>query len=98
MARQRKQARTKTVTTFDIIKDPAFRTGAMDAALGRPFDELRKLGDQWNYERGRLFAVTLRAEGVKSLPPLPQRGDKDPQRFLDALSTTNRLFREGVLL
>jgi hypothetical protein len=51
----REQADTMPVTVREIVTSPEFRAGVDEVRAGRPpaFDAW----DDWNYERGRAFAV-----------------------------------------
>jgi hypothetical protein len=53
VGRVRKQASTRRVTTLSILSDAEFRRGFEEARLGKPFDPNN---NDWDYERGRLFA------------------------------------------
>jgi len=44
---------TKSTTALAIMRSPGFKLGFQDARNGVPFDWLN---NDWNYERGRMFA------------------------------------------
>jgi len=54
------QVRTAAVTIERIMRDPAFELGAVDVRAGLPFRRGYDRWDtntQWNYERGRAWAL-----------------------------------------
>lgn len=64
----------KAVTLYSIFISPAFRRGYKSVFAGDTFDPPLFTNDAWNYERGRLFATVLKAEGVGVLPiEVPKR-------------------------
>ena len=56
-----KQVTTRRVTIVSILRAKAFVTGFSDARKGVAFDpdKYRSTKDQWDYERGRLLALTF---------------------------------------
>jgi len=50
----RKQASTRRATASSVLRDPSFSRGVEDRRAGRPpmFER-----DDWEYERGRLWAT-----------------------------------------
>lgn len=56
-----KQVQTKNTTCRAIIRTKAFVTGFNEVRSGKPFnyDAYRDANDQWNYERGRQFALVF---------------------------------------
>jgi hypothetical protein len=60
-----------------VVRDPQFRSGYRDYLAGRPpprffyDDTLKRAEDTWGYERGRLVAAWLLANGQRP-PPLKE--------------------------
>ncbi|CAB4156594.1 hypothetical protein UFOVP1417_10 [uncultured Caudovirales phage] len=54
-----RQVQTKNTTTTAVIRSRAFVLGFNEVKTGRPlnYDAFRDANDQWNYERGRQFAL-----------------------------------------
>ena len=54
-----RQVQTKNTTTSAVIRSRAFVLGFNEVKTGRPlnYDAFRDANDQWNYERGRQFAL-----------------------------------------
>lgn len=59
-----KQVQTKNTTCRAIIRTKAFVTGFNEVRSGKPFnyDAYRDSNDQWNYERGRQFALIFKGK------------------------------------
>lgn len=59
MGERPQQCETVAVSTVFVMRSRAFREGWEDARAGRPFrvDDF-VIDSQWDYERGRLFAVS----------------------------------------
>lgn len=60
-----RQVHTKVVSSSQALKSRAFGEGFRDAKSGKPFNYDKYIGhtdDQWNYERGRLFAQVYDGE------------------------------------
>lgn len=60
MAHKIQQITTRTHSIEWLCKSKHFARGIFDAALGEPFDksyDLWTTEQQWNYERGRIFAI-----------------------------------------
>jgi hypothetical protein len=54
------QVETRATTAAEIMRDPAFAIGAADLRAGLPFRpqyERWAPNTQWNYERGRAWAL-----------------------------------------
>lgn len=59
------QVTTKAVTSSTVLNSKAFGEGFREAKLGKPFNSdkyVGKVNEQWNYERGRLFAQVYDGE------------------------------------
>jgi hypothetical protein len=54
-----RQVQTKNTTTTAVIRSAAFVRGFNEVRKGKPlsYDSYRDANDQWNYERGRQFAL-----------------------------------------
>ena len=54
-----RQVQTKQTTTASVIRSSAFVKGFAEVKKGKPlnYDAYRDANDQWNYERGRQFAL-----------------------------------------
>lgn len=54
-----RQVKTANTTCKAVIRSKAFVTGFNEVRIGKPFnyDAFRDANDQWNYERGRQFAM-----------------------------------------
>ena len=54
-----RQVQTKNTTTTAVIRSAAFVRGFNEVRKGKPldYDAFRDVNDQWNYERGRQFAL-----------------------------------------
>lgn len=53
------QVATRAVYSSTVLNSKAFGEGFREAKLGKPFNSdkyVGKVNEQWNYERGRLFA------------------------------------------
>jgi hypothetical protein len=59
-----KNAVTKTTTIQQALSNAAFRDGFTDYALRRGWNEKDGRKDQWNYERGRMFAAWLETKAI----------------------------------
>ena len=60
-----RQVRTKIVSSSQALNSRAFGEGFKEAKKGKPFncDKFHdNPNDQWNYERGRLFAQVYNGE------------------------------------
>ena len=54
-----RQIQTKSTTTTAVIRSRAFVQGFNEVKAGKPlnYDAFLDSNDQWNYERGRQFAL-----------------------------------------
>jgi hypothetical protein len=54
-----RQIQTKSTTTTAVIRSRAFVKGFNEVKAGKPlnYDAFLDSNDQWNYERGRQFAL-----------------------------------------
>jgi hypothetical protein len=54
-----RQIQTKSTTTHAVIRSRAFVRGFNEVKAGKPlnYDAFLDSNDQWNYERGRQFAL-----------------------------------------
>lgn len=70
-----RNSEVEDTTTRDIVGSRAFSKGYQDYKQGRPFnvDAYDEDTEHWEYERGRLFAASLKARGY-TLPPIRLRG------------------------
>ncbi len=59
-----KNASTKTITLQKALSVAAFKDGFTDFAKRKGWNEKRNPTDQWNYERGRMFAAWLETRGI----------------------------------
>lgn len=90
------QISTRRVTYFAILLSTSFKAGVSDAATGRPFNDKLASSICWGYERGRIFATALRAQG-KPIPTLPRRGQRRVL-FTGALVALRNMFKDGTLI
>ena len=54
-----KNATVRSITVQQALSSSAFRDGFTDYAMGRGWNEKRNGKEQWEYERGRMFAAWL---------------------------------------
>ena len=56
-----RQVQTKNTTCKAVIRTKAFVRGFNEIREGKPldYDAFRDANEQWNYERGRQFALTF---------------------------------------
>lgn len=59
-----KNAMVKTVTYQQALSNEAFKAGFMDVAKSKGWRERWHRVEQWNYERGRMFATWLKTQGL----------------------------------
>lgn len=80
---------TKLTTVRSVLHSKAFMMGFTDVREGRPFryDHFDNTNDQWNYERGRIYASACQA-------PVKVRGRVHPL----ACQLAAKMMGEGVLL
>lgn len=84
-------------TAAALLEARAFKAGVTDLVKGRPFAvDSWPLAQHWFYERGRLYAEGLLAEG-KCIPLLPAPG-RPLRRYADAFRALDRLRREKVII
>lgn len=57
-------AQVETVTYQKALSNTAFRLGFTDWAHSKGWNEKWGRKEQWNYERGRLFALWLSMRGI----------------------------------
>lgn len=57
-------ASVHTVTLQQALGNAAFSAGFKDVAQSKGWNERFNRVEQWNYERGRLFAVWLETKGM----------------------------------
>lgn len=57
-----KNATTKKIKIQQALSNAAFREGFTDYAFRRGWNEKDERKDQWNYERGRMFAAWLKSK------------------------------------
>jgi hypothetical protein len=57
-----KNAITKTITIQQALSSAAVRDGFSDYAMSRGWHEKTNGKEQWNYERGRMFAAWLKSK------------------------------------
>jgi hypothetical protein len=82
-----RQAETEPASVEAVMRTAAFRTGVRDVRKRRPprFDAWSG-GEDWNYERGRLFATLSDLEVVSS-----KTGQLNPE----AVAFCHRYVHEG---
>ena len=80
---------TKLTTLRSVLHSKAFMMGYSDVREGRPFryDHFDDMNDQWNYERGRIYASASRA-------PVKIQGRVHPM----ACQLAAQMLAQGVLL
>ena len=80
---------TKLTTLRSVLHSKAFMMGYSDVREGRPFryDHFNDMNDQWNYERGRIYASASRA-------PVKIQGRVHPM----ACQLAAQMLAQGVLL
>lgn len=59
-----KNATGRSVKINSFMSSQAFISGFMDRAYGNGWNEKPEPGEQWKYERGRMFAAFLESCGV----------------------------------
>lgn len=69
----RAQADTKVVTFYSIFVSSDFRHGYSSVFNGYGFFPPDVTKNAWNYERGRLLAVIIKARGLGELPLMPPK-------------------------
>ncbi len=57
-------ASVRTVTMQQALSNAAFRAGFDDVAKRKGWNERWNRIEQWNYERGRMFAAWLNTQGL----------------------------------
>lgn len=57
-------ASVHTVTMQQALSNAAFSAGFKDVAQSKGWNERWNRVEQWNYERGRMFAVWLTTKGM----------------------------------
>ena len=85
----RQVTNTKLTTIRSVLHSKAFMMGYSDVREGRPFryDHFDDMNDQWNYERGRIYASASRA-------PVKIQGRVHPM----ACQLAAQMLAQGVLL
>jgi hypothetical protein len=80
---------TKLTTLRSVLHSKAFMMGYTDVREGRPFryDHFENMNDQWNYERGRIYASASPA-------PVKIQGRVHPM----ACQLAANMLAQGVLL
>jgi hypothetical protein len=80
---------TKLATIRSVLHSKAFMMGFSDVREGRPFryDHFTNQNDQWNYERGRIYASASQA-------PVKIQGRVHPL----ACQLAAQMMAQGVLL
>jgi hypothetical protein len=85
-----RQVTTKVVSSSQALNSRAFGEGFREAKLGKPFNCDKYVGqvnEQWNYERGRLFAQVYDGD-IK----------KDRRLTYKAQWAFSLALREGIIL
>ncbi len=59
-----KNAKVHSVTYQQALGNAAFSAGFKDVAQSNGWNERLELAEQWNYERGRMFAAWLATKGM----------------------------------
>lgn len=57
-------AKVRAVTLQQALSNEAFKSGFMDIAKANGWHERWDRVEQWNYERGRMFATWLKTQGL----------------------------------
>jgi hypothetical protein len=57
-------ANTKAISVQAALSNAPFKLGFTDYAMGKGWHEKKRPADQWNYERGRMFAAWLTGQGI----------------------------------
>ena len=80
---------TKLTTLRSVLHSKAFMMGYADVREGRPFryDHFDNTNDQWNYERGRIYASASNA-------PVKIQGRVHPM----ACQLAAQMLSQGILL
>lgn len=80
---------TKLTTIRSVLHSKAFMMGFTDVREGKPFryDHFDNINDQWNYERGRIYASASEA-------PVKVRGRVHPL----ACQLAAVMLNDGVML
>lgn len=80
---------TKLTTVRSVLHSKAFMMGFTDVREGRPFryDHFNNTNDQWNYERGRIYASASKA-------PVKVQGKVHPL----ACQLASQMIGEGIML
>jgi hypothetical protein len=86
--------RTRSITTFGALCNPAFHLGVTDKLAGMPLREDRPEGGDFLYEEGRLFVAFCQAIG-EPVPTLPSRGQRQA-RFAALLALYKRAWADQV--
>ena len=58
------KGKTKQITIKYLMSSKPFLDGFLDVTRDRGWNEPRDEVEQWRYERGRMFAAWLKAQGV----------------------------------
>jgi hypothetical protein len=80
---------------FKIMTTPSFLAGFEDVKKRKPFNYLHQAdcGDEWQYERGRQFALYLRCQNKKLIPLI-----KGNQPNWSRVSLLEIAFRDGFVI